>query len=670
MVSQSAPTGRTSVLLGYVPQAYLTLAERSLRYACSLRGGRGMTGVTRPRWEERDLAHWRRGLGDDFKTTGGGDGCWTYTVMEFSSMKHQREHRMGNYMSFDPLIWRGEQGGANRSDLEQGVQRATELGFLVRHHRKVAASPLLQVLLAVEYITRVLRPTGPRTLGPAPIVTVHKLLHLLKVGGDGARPHPGLLEGIERGLLHVSQSNHATWVEVRWGADSGPAPGQAPAPPLRGRVHAEPPRPPRRPASAPEDAPVEEWDGMRHPTIAQLERVGGPAPLRPRFRSTPYRRVQEPYLYLRIQELVAKADRTCGVCLNDMTPKRKPVWVPGGCPHAMCEGCLREYLASRRDSSPPLPDTCPFCFAFMHEEERDWQAEFNDWEATSMALILQGASASARANWDSRGLPADPGAGGQDREAVPQERPREADPQERPREADPQERPREAAPPPEDPWTARRMFRGPPAGPRQHQDWYRAVWDAQAAEGRCAMDAMSEMVGPSEDSQTRARCAEVYGAWDDEDLEEVAGLADPIAVPGGRVGYLPQTMVYYRLLAAGCALVQYQPQLRPLTDREPSLRDDVVPRLLRRGSVAINKFGVWKLTSQFALEDLERWEAQPEGGVLRGFQSLAQEFVPPGRAAELLEHWGWEPTPIAPRPTQRVGYSYGETSPWTPATPG
>ena len=183
MVSQSAPTGRTSVLLGYVPQAYLTLAERSLRYACSLRGGRGMTGVTRPRWEERDLAHWRRGLGDDFETTGGGDGCWTYIVMEFSSMKHQREHRMGNCMSFDPLIWRGEQGGANRSDLEQGVQRATELGFLVRHHRKVAASPLLQVLLAVEYITRVLRPTGPRTLGPAPIVTVHKLLHLLKVGG-------------------------------------------------------------------------------------------------------------------------------------------------------------------------------------------------------------------------------------------------------------------------------------------------------------------------------------------------------------------------------------------------------------------------------------------------------------------------------------------------------
>ena len=272
-------------------------------------------------------------------------------------MKHQREHRMGNYMSFDPLIWRGEQGGANRSDLEQGVQRATELGFLVRHHRKVAASPLLQVLLAVEYITRVLRPTGPRTLGPAPIVTVHKLLHLLKVGGDGARPHPGLLEGIERGLLHVSQSNHATWVEVRWGADSGPAPGQAPPPPLRGRVHAEPPRPPRRPASAPEDAPVEEWDGMRHPTIAQLERVGGPAPLRPRFRSTPYRRVQEPYLYLRIQELVAKADRTCGVCLNDMTPKSRPVWVPGGCPHAMCEDCLRAYLASRRDAAPPLPDT-------------------------------------------------------------------------------------------------------------------------------------------------------------------------------------------------------------------------------------------------------------------------------------------------------------------------
>ena len=210
-----------------------------------------MTGVTRPRWEERDLAHWRRGLGDDFETTGGGDGCWTYIVMEFSSMKHQREHRMGNYMSFDPLIWRGEQVGANRRDLEQGVQRATELGFLVRHRRKVAASPLLQVLLAVEYITRVLRPTGPRTLGPAPIVTVHKLLHLLKVGGDGARPHPGLLEGIERGLLHVSQSNHATWVEVRWGADSGPAPGQAP-PHLSGEgsmqnLPARPGGPPQRP---------------------------------------------------------------------------------------------------------------------------------------------------------------------------------------------------------------------------------------------------------------------------------------------------------------------------------------------------------------------------------------------------------------------------------------
>ena len=137
------------------------------------------------------------------------------------------------------------------------------------------------------------------------------------------------------------------------------------------------------------------------------------------------------------------------------------------------------------------------------------------------------------------------------------------------------------------------------------------------------------------------------------------------------MGYLPQTMVYYRLLAAGCALVQYQPQLRPLTDREPSLRDDVVPRLLRRGSVAINKFGVWKFTSQFAWEDLERWETQPEGGMLRDFQSLAQEFVPPGRAAELLEHCGVGARPhSSPGRGRGPGIRMGECHPGHQPRPG
>jgi hypothetical protein len=164
------------------------------------------------------LDHWGLAIQADPKCTTGVRRGFTFVVEEFCSPRHEGGHHLTCGVDLNDLLHRGLIQGLDRRDLATGVGLGADRGFFIRREGEIALSPVMQALVAVEYLRGAPSHPGAAARGAIPVRTLQHLLHLLGVEGIPCR---GIVQGVRRGLLQVVRKDLDIWVEVRPEAAAG-----------------------------------------------------------------------------------------------------------------------------------------------------------------------------------------------------------------------------------------------------------------------------------------------------------------------------------------------------------------------------------------------------------------------------------------------------------------